>query len=71
MVEVFKTNIKTKRDVKLLIQKIAGDFPDYSINIDLDDRDKILRIESDSDIICTDVIDAVSGNGFHIQVLEG
>ena len=30
-----------------------------------------LDIESDSDIICTDVIDAVSGNGFHIQVLEG
>lgn len=71
MVEVFKTNIKTKREVKLLIKKIAGDFPSCSINIDLDDCDKILRIESDSDIICTDVIDAVSGNGFQIQLLDG
>lgn len=44
MVEVFKTNIDIELANQLLSQ-LQKNFPDCRINFDLDDCDKILRIE--------------------------
>ncbi|MDR7209418.1 hypothetical protein [Flavobacterium piscis] len=44
-VEVFKTNVQKECDKDYVINVIQAQFPDYKINFDLEDCDKILRIE--------------------------
>ena len=46
MVEVFKTNIQRKRTAAKIKMELLLLFPDCKINFDLDDCDRILRIES-------------------------
>lgn len=45
LVEVFKTNVGDNATAAAIAGKIADQFPDYSVNFDLEDCDKILRIE--------------------------
>jgi len=45
-VEVFKTDITKKKVARLLVESLAVQFPGYHINLDFDDCDKVLRIES-------------------------
>ncbi len=46
MVEVFKTDISKKR-AATLVRSLSTQFPDYKINVDLADCDKVLRVESE------------------------
>lgn len=45
-VEVFKTNVKTKKNAAMVVDLIKRILPVGKINFDLEDRDKILRIEA-------------------------
>ncbi len=45
-IEVFKTNVVKKREAKQLVEEMATRFPEYRINFDLEDCDKILRVEN-------------------------
>ncbi|CAN5507569.1 hypothetical protein BH23BAC1_BH23BAC1_24540 [soil metagenome] len=45
MVEVFKTNVKAREQANVLLEKIHHSFPFISANFDLEDCDKILRVE--------------------------
>lgn len=45
MIEVFKTNVQTRRDASLILKQIHKIQPGYDANFDLDDCDKILRVE--------------------------
>ena len=45
MVEVFKTNVEEAEEAGLLIHILIQQFPGCKINFDLEDCDKILRIE--------------------------
>ena len=45
MVEVFKTNVKDPDHASQLIDQIHLSFNEYKANFDLDDCDKILRVE--------------------------
>ena len=45
MVEVFKTDIRKKKIASSLVKSLSIQFPDYKINIDMADCDKVLRIE--------------------------
>lgn len=45
VVEVFKTNVQRELDKNFIIAVIQTQFPDYKINFDLEDCDKILRVE--------------------------
>jgi hypothetical protein len=45
MVEIFKTNVQKKSDSNYIISIIKQQFPDCKINFDLEDCDRILRIE--------------------------
>lgn len=47
MVEIFKTNIRRKVISEGIISILRENFPNYRINFDLEDRDKILRVEAD------------------------
>ncbi|MEB0249809.1 hypothetical protein QN344_06655, partial [Mucilaginibacter sp. 5B2] len=45
MIEIFKTNVRQKRISKMLLKALLEQFPARKINFDLDDCDKILRVE--------------------------
>jgi len=46
IVEVFKTNVQEESETNLVIAFIQKLFPNYKINFDLEDCDKILRVEA-------------------------
>ena len=68
MVEVFKTNVEHPEQSELLINQIICHIPNGIINFDLDDCDKILRIEAKR-ISNQAVIDLLNKNGFYAEVL--
>lgn len=45
VVEIFKTNVQKESDTNYIIAVIKRQFPTYKINFDLEDCDKILRVE--------------------------
>jgi hypothetical protein len=45
-VEVFKTNVLNKRAAKVILEEIGFHQPEYKCNFDLEDCDKVLRIEN-------------------------
>lgn len=50
-IEVFKTNVYAEAEAAKIINFLLKQFPHYKINFDLDDCDRILRIETlNSDI---------------------
>ena len=48
MIEVFKTNVNTRKKADLLLEQIHSRFAAYQANFDLDDCDRILRIKSEN-----------------------
>lgn len=70
-VEVFKTNINKIKDAKLIAKVLANVLPACKINFDLEDCDRILRIEVvKGQINCRQVITLVQKNGFACEVLS-
>jgi hypothetical protein len=69
VIEVFKTNVQDK----VIAEKITGELvnliPNSKVNFDLDDCDKILRVESEK-IVPTEVTEILSSRGFLCEVLE-
>ena len=45
MVEVFKTNLKEKSQAEKIVKLLQNKFSHLKINFDLEDCDKILRVE--------------------------
>ena len=71
MVEVFKTNINSKRIANKLLKELKRHFPSDKINFDLEDCDRILRIENEFNPI--DILkykDICSEWGFQIEILD-
>ena len=48
MVEIFKTNVKKRKRSEKVVSLLSKKYPDLWINFDLEDCDKILRIEGDN-----------------------
>lgn len=48
MIEVFKTNVSSEKKSKIIIDALHLLLPNAKINFDLEDSDKILKIESSS-----------------------
>jgi len=68
MVEVFKTNIH-KREVAIqIIGRLQPLFPDGRINFDLDDCDRILRVEA-LEICCEAIIALLNADGYECLAL--
>lgn len=69
MIEVFKTNVETASDANSIVQMLIQHFPGSRINFDLQDCDKILRVEGNN--FCTEtIIIFMKENGFHCSILE-
>jgi hypothetical protein len=69
MVEVFKTNVQKVYQADMLVNALLQFFPDSIINFDLDDCDKILRIEGSS-IITERVMMLIKQNGYQCRLLK-
>ncbi|WP_433835564.1 hypothetical protein [Flavobacterium anhuiense] len=68
-VEIFKTNIQKESDCDYVIAVIQNQFPDYKINFDLEDCDKILRIEG-VDLQYDNIVSHVCDLGYTCVRLE-
>ena len=56
MIYVFKTSVKAKIQIKQLKTHIDKIMPKAIWNFDLDDSDKVLRIDSEENIVSTIII---------------
>ncbi len=71
MVEVFKTNVDSQQEAAGLVQRLLEIFPDYKINFDIEDCDRILRVQShDDDMPADQIMDTVHKAGFACSILE-
>ena len=68
MVAVFKTNVLEVNESKAIIQKLLAHLPDSRINFDLEDCDKILRVEHNI-ILNNEIILLVNTAGYKCEVL--
>lgn len=69
MVDVFKTNVCDIRNAERLAMLLCRRFPLCKVSFDLEDCDKILRIE-DTHIIPQAVIAIIAAQGFICEPLE-
>lgn len=69
MVEVFKTNVQKKIQSKMLLCILSEAFPSLTINFDLSDCDKVLRVEGDT-MEASRIMILVKQHGFTCEVLD-
>jgi hypothetical protein len=69
MIYVFKTSVKTKNQVKQLEPGINKILPNEKWNFDLQDCDRILRIDSDDDIVL-EITSLLNTHQFYCKELE-
>lgn len=69
MVFVFKTSVKTQTQAKKLKQPIDKLLPNTTWNFDLEDCDKILRIDSEKNIVL-EIKELLTIHKFNCEELE-
>ena len=70
MIEVFKTNVKSRVHADKLVDRIHKEFVQYKANFDLDDCDCILRIASSNGLIeIQPIVELIREFGFYAEVL--
>ena len=71
MVTIFKTNVYNSKDENYLLENIlCQKYPNHKINFDLEDCDKILRIEGRENLNTDDVVALLDNCGFYCEELE-
>lgn len=72
MVEIFKTNVNTKKRAAKVLKYLSTQLPAYFFNFDLDDCDRILRVKSSGPPIeIASIIKLVEAHSVEIRLLEG
>ena len=69
MIEVFKTNVGLSIHAKMLTDVIHSRFDGYAANFDLEDCDRILRIEAGAGVDHVAIVGLLRDFGFHGEVL--
>ena len=69
MIYVFKTSVKTKKAIKELTSKLNMFIPNSKWNFDLEDCDKILRVDS-QEATSQQIIDFMNLHQFDCSELE-
>lgn len=69
MIEVFKTSIECQCAAKQIDLLLTERYPDFKINFDLEDCDRILRIEAE-DIPIQEVLSLVKRLNIKCEVLK-
>lgn len=68
MIEIFKTNVQSAEHAIKLVLKIEQKYPEIQINFDLEDCDKIMRVQG-LKILKNKIIKIVVSEGYFCQVL--
>jgi len=70
VVEIFKTNVSDAFEANIVIRELRGHFPLCKITFDLDDCDRILRIEGrEFDINITAILEIVKAYHYDIELI--
>lgn len=69
MILVFKTSVKTNTQIKTLKPHIDKILPKGKWNFDLEDCDKILRVDSEENIVST-MINLLTAHNFYCVELD-
>lgn len=69
MVEVFKTDISDVRQARRVLDLLGERWPQYLANFDLEDCDRILRIESKA-VQQQDIVLLLQQHGHRCEVLN-
>lgn len=69
MIEVFKTDVKGVRQAKKIAGLLLQHWPVCRVNFDLEDCDKILRIEG-AEFCAKRIIELLKLNGHNCEVLN-
>ena len=69
MIEVFKTNVHKATEANRLVMLLLNHFPGSKINFDLDDCDKVLRVEG-RHFVTEKVMNLLRESGFQCAVLD-
>lgn len=68
VIEIFKTSINSQQAAALVKYMLSDKYPDAKINFDLEDCDRILRIENK--VICVEEVTAIVNTlGHQCEVL--
>lgn len=67
--EIFKTNIENKQSAEVIQNNLLDLFPKSNINFDLEDCDRILRVEGE-DFTVNKIIEIVNKLGYECEILE-
>lgn len=68
IVEVFKTNVNEIDASEQLVKQVLDHFPDSRVNFDMEDCDRILRVEADS-VAPEKIIEILATNGYFCEIL--
>ena len=70
-IEIFKTNVSGKRNARYLIGEMNALFPNHKISINLNDSDKVLRIENRKGPVKTkEIMQLLERRNFRCEVLN-
>ncbi len=69
MIEVFKTNVQLEEQVECIMASLIQLFSSLKINFDLDDCDKILRVEG-HEFSIDHIRETIQALGYTCEVLE-
>ncbi len=69
MIEVFKSNIIKKKQAKEFKKECLNKYPNYQITFDLEDCDKIVRVEAKS-LNIKGIMDIAHNSNIGLQILE-
>jgi hypothetical protein len=70
MLGIFRTNINTNHDKNNVIKVITSQIQVNACTLDLEDCDKVLRIDSSSPFPLQTIIKMVTNLGFDCEVLQ-
>ena len=70
MIEIFKTNIQNKTQAKNIIHLLQSEFLEAKINVDLNDCDKILRMEGINQAHIANIVNDLNRLGFKCEILN-
>jgi len=68
MIEIFKTDVQDIERSMLLVNELMNNIPGSTINFDLEDCDKVLRVEG-ADFSPETVIKLLNNNGQYCEML--